>query len=67
MVVMPSASAAARTLVKSTCAVMSRSPGSTSHGGVAPDDSAPALRWRAKDVNVPAECDAEYSSRASWP
>ena len=30
----PSASAAARTLVKSTCAVMSCSPGCCSHGGV---------------------------------
>src|SRR5258708_3274023 len=38
MVVSPAASAATRTLVKSTCAVMSRSPASSSHApGRLPD------------------------------
>src|SRR6185295_19711402 len=57
----PSSSAAARTLVKSTCAVMSCSPGDRSQAGVDADDSLPTLRWLLYVVRVPAECDAEYS------
>ena len=43
-----------RTLVKSTCAVMSCSPASCSQAGASDDDSGPAAVWRANVVSVPA-------------
>src|SRR5581483_2008546 len=53
IVCIPSSSAAARTLVQSTCAVMSCSPGSSSH------DRPPPSRCPLNVVSVPAEWDAE--------
>ena len=52
----PRLRAAMRTLVKSTCAVMSRSPASSSHAGASAGRSGPAIVWRANVVSVPPAC-----------